>query len=472
MVREVTTRRTNGGEQVPPPTVDDWAAPLLVALGRALDERGVRWMLLRNLERFPANVGHDVDVLVHPRDATRFGSAIEDVVRARGLFLVRTYRGFEHHAFDVAHPDLRGRLLLHVDVQTALRYRGRLLVDGEDLLRHRRNVGDAWAPSPGMEAYALVLHAALHKGELKPAYADRLSEIGASDPDALREVATGRLGVDLARRVSEVRSEPQLLALRGELGRALDRHYPRNRWRRAWFPVASGLTMTKLRLRPRGLFVVFLGPDGSGKSTTTDLLTGMLAGRSSVLPVHRVYLGSGTPLLPTRKLMRRLHGKTGPNPPPVRLRDVRPRRLRGALHVMADEILRYWVEVRPRLAPHGIVLADRYAYDVLRVNNHTIRRPWFRRLAVAIIPHPHLTFYLEGDPAVIAERKKELTLEETIRQQAAYRELAALVPNFRPLDLTVRDEEALRRVARAILVAYAGRNGGMVPGGESAADHS
>jgi hypothetical protein len=96
------------------------------------------------------------------------------------------------------------------------------------------------------------------------------------------------------------------------------------------------------------------------------------------------------------------------------------------------------------------------------VNNPTIRRPWFRRLATAIIPDPHVTFFLEGDPAVIAERKNELTLEETIRQQRAYRELADLVPSFRPLDLTVRDDAALRRVALEILEAYSARNGGLL----------
>ena len=190
----------------------------------------------------------------------------------------------------------------------------------------------------------------------------------------------------------------------------------------------------------------------SEKSSTTDLLATMLGTQSKVLPVHRVYLGSGTPLLPTRKLMRRVHARTGRRAKNrEHVRDVRPRRLRGALHVMADEIVRYWLQVWPRLSPHGIVLADRYAYDVLRVNNATVRRRWFRRFATAIIPSPDIAFILEGLPAVIAARKGELTLAETIRQQEAYRELAGLVPGFR----------TLRRVALQILDAFAVRNGGV-----------
>jgi thymidylate kinase len=210
------------------------------------------------------------------------------------------------------------------------------------------------------------------------------------------------------------------------------------------------------------VFVVFLGPDGAGKSTTTDMLKNMLTDPSSVVPVHRVYLGSGTPLLPTRKLSRKIH-KSRRRDREGQLRDVRPRRLRGALHVMADEIVRYWLEVRPRLSPNGIVVADRYAYDVLRINNPVVRSRWFRRIATTIIPTPDITFFLEGDPNVIAERKKELTVAETIRQQEAYRELAELIPTFRSVDLTVRDDPALRRVARQILDVFAARNDGEVP---------
>jgi thymidylate kinase len=211
------------------------------------------------------------------------------------------------------------------------------------------------------------------------------------------------------------------------------------------------------------LFVAFLGPDGSGKSTLTELMLRRLGGHGAVLPVRQVYMGSGQPLLPTRKLVRRLHGKTGPNAKPPSLRGVTHRRLRGPLHVLTDEILRYWVQVRPRLAPHGIVLVDRYAYDILRVNNPTVQRPWFRRMTMAIVPRPHLTFLLEGDPEVVAARKRELTVEETVRQQAAYRSLEGLVRGFRRLDLTTRDDPALTAIAREILGVYARRNRGLVP---------
>ena len=448
----------------------DWVASFLAALFTALDGAGLRWVVLRNHQDLPDRAGHDVDLLVHPADAPRVDPLVRAVVTRQGLALLRAYAGIEHETFDVAAGDLSGRLLLHVDVQTAARYRGRLLVDGGDLLAHTRAVPARGGvplrlPEPAMEAYALLLHAALHKGALKAKYAARVAELGDADPGGLERLASERLGAAVGARLAAVRGEAELLALRPDLRRALRRRYPANPARQAWFRMRSGVRQTRLRLWPRGVFAVFLGPDGSGKSSLTDLLVERLSGHEDVLKVHRVYMGSGQPLLPSRKLTRRLHGKTGPKAAstPITVRDVSPRRLRGPLHVMADEVLRYWVHVRPRLAPHGVVLTDRYAYDVLRVNNPTLQKPWFRRLAVAVIPSPQLTFFLEGDPEVIAARKRELTVAETTRQLHAYRKLAGVVPNFRPVVLTVRDDRELRGVAREVLGAYARRNRGLVP---------
>jgi hypothetical protein len=448
----------------------DWVAPFLAALFTALDRAGLRWVVLRNHQDLPDRAGHDVDVIVHPADAARVDPLVREVTTRLGVALLRAYAGIEHETFDVAAGDLRGRLLLHVDFQTAVRYRGRLLVDAADLLAHSRVAPTRGGvplrvPEPAMEAYALLLHAALHKGALKAKYADRLAELRDADAEGLEGLASGRLGRATGARLAAVRDEAGLLALRPGLRRALRRRYPANPARQAWFRVRSGIRQTRLRLWPRGVFAVFLGPDGCGKSSLTDMLVERLGGHADVLKVHRVYMGSGQPLLPTRKVTRRLHGKTGPKAAskPVTVRDVSPRRLRGPLHVMTDEILRYWVHVKPRLAPHGVVLVDRYAYDVLRVNNRTVQKPWFRRVAVAIIPSPQLTVFLEGDPEVITARKHELTVAETTRQLRAYRELSGVVPNFRSVELTVRDDWELRGVAREVLGAYARRNRGLVP---------
>ena len=94
-----------------------------------------------------------------------------------------------------------------------------------------------------------------------------------------------------------------LLELGAELRRALRRRYPANPIRQARFRIHRTTRQLRLRLRPRGVFAAFLGPDGSGKSSLTDLLVERLGGHADVLEVRRVYLGSGQPLLRVARIL-------------------------------------------------------------------------------------------------------------------------------------------------------------------------
>ena len=170
-----------------------------IRLFTALDGAGLRWVVPRNHQDLPDRAGHDVDVIIRPADASRIDPLIRELVRRQELALLRAYAGIEHETFDVAAGDLSGRLLLHVDFQTAVCYRARLLVDATDLLAHVPAVPERGGvplpvPEPAMEAYALLLHAALHKGALKAKYADRLAELRDADPGGLERLASERLG--------------------------------------------------------------------------------------------------------------------------------------------------------------------------------------------------------------------------------------------------------------------------------------
>jgi hypothetical protein len=202
------TDRLASERRLEPSTPSEWVARFLLALVGELDAASTRWLILRNHQDLPERVGHDVDLIVHPGDVATVEPLLRALVRREGLALLRAYAGIEHETFDVAAADLGGRLLLHVDVQTAARYRGRLLVDADDLLRQRRRVDRLWVPTPAMEAYALLLHAALHKHQLKPRYVQRLTELRLADPDGLEARGGPRRGPARGRRRAAGRGWP------------------------------------------------------------------------------------------------------------------------------------------------------------------------------------------------------------------------------------------------------------------------
>lgn len=163
--------------------------------------------------------------------------------------------------------------------------------------------------------------------------------------------------------------------------------------------------------RARGRFVVVAGPDGTGKSTVVDAL------------------GDGVLTGPILRMHHRPHvlGRT-PNDAAVVTEPHReasyPRWLSRIklLYLFADHVLGWFLRMRPWLRRGGDVLLERGWWD-LTVDPRRYRLrddPWLAQLLGRLLPRPDVTIVLGGDPATIAARKGELSVQETARQLAAW----------------------------------------------------
>jgi thymidylate kinase len=210
-------------------------------------------------------------------------------------------------------------------------------------------------------------------------------------------------------------------------------------------------------IKPIGLFLVILGPDGVGKST----LLGRLAESLEQAAFNRVRLFHWRPnvIAPQKE--------TGiPSTDP---HDEPPRGVLGSILALLGILLDYWLGyvfvLRPFLVRSGLVIFDRYFQDLL-IDPLRYRyggSMWLAKFIGRLVPPPDLPFLvLDAEDEVILSRKREVPPEELRRQREGYQQFtlnakrATLVKTDRGIERTV--EEATRFIVEYLTQRFERRN--------------
>jgi thymidylate kinase len=420
------------------PDISD-TAKFLRALFLLLDEHAVRYCVLHSWESLGFEILSDLDLAIHPADRSKL-PAVFRRLQDSGYLLMQSLNYSVNSYYFVfcwfEGPSLR---CLPLDCIFEHWRSGLSVLSVEEVIAHRERSGDTWIPSrPHQFAYLLAKRT--WKGKSSAAQTQQLKElvesIGRSQAESIagemflgkwnQRLVAAYLTDSLPSVLESARHQPWITAV--------IRH-PLRFGRYAW---DQARRLVRRWLRPTGLLIAVLGPDGSGKDTVID---GMTQEVERGFRRTAVYHWRPNIILPRK-----------PAPP---VTDPHANPPRGALlssFFLIGFVLDYWIgyalRIRPYLTRGTLVIFDRYFYDVI-VDPKRARfggPAWLPKLLARLVPAPDLTLLLDADEQLMFARKGELSVTELQRQRHAYR---ALQVGIAARTIVRTDQEIEKTIAEA-----------------------
>ena len=389
--------------------------PVLRALFAGLEQRGVRWTLLRLPSNLAAPTG-DVDLLVAPSDAGQ----LRDLASELGLVALPGWGSPPELIFVGYDRPTDQWLVLEVSTQVSFRTpRSWHLPGATDQVLQRRQLEDGIrVPEQADYFWLLLLHCLLDKRDVSQRHRGRLRSLAAAASESpLAESLCRAAGSQFAASdfVDAAASDDDraLIELGGRLARQLRRRRPvRGRLRGLGNGVVGVVRKPLLLRRRRGVSLALLGPDGVGKSTAAAALQEYLP-----FDLRIVYLG-----------LWKMPDK--------------PRGRAAAALEVATRPLRIWLryltaqyhQLRGR-----VVVFDRYPYEAHLPASPplvTAKRIYFWILAHTV-PRPGAVVVLDVPGEVAYGRKQESLPEQLEAERRVYRELTRHVPFVELIDASV-----------------------------------
>ncbi|HVL23782.1 MAG TPA: hypothetical protein VM450_06835 [Thermomicrobiales bacterium] len=416
-----------------------------------MSDAGIDYCILHGYQRFDDGIDSDVDCIV---GAQHLPEGLVLAVQSAGL---RVVQHLQHestaHYFVITDDGRNGpSRFLKLDVSSDYRRDGRVFYSGDEMLADRQPFEDYWVPQPAQEfGYYLVKKTA--KGSISDDQARRLSELHAADPagcDAAIDRFWSREYAALLKAAARTGSWESVRTLLPQFRQDLLRttgSESSSRPFRYW--LADVARRCRRIAQPTGLHVVFLGPDGAGKSTVIEQVEQALAPAFRRTTIQHLAPGvlrrrtsSGPVVDPHQKPARSL-----------------PQSLMKGAYWLVDYALGYHLKVRPNLVRSTLVLFDRYLPDVL-VDPRRYRYggpAWLVSLVWRVVPKPDLVILLDAPTEVLQARKREVPPEETARQREAYRALVTRLPNGHIVDANQPIEQVVSDVNEIIVCHLAAR---------------
>jgi glycosyltransferase involved in cell wall biosynthesis/thymidylate kinase len=420
----------------------------------AMEAISVRYAMIHHADDLEGQLQSDIDLVLdrHPAEV------LDPILRGlRGLQLIqRLHYEIPYGYYYVLNVAADRPCFLHLDVVFDPWGCNHYLYTSEELLQGRRQLAGIWTTAPEKEATYLLIKKAI-KGDMDSETHALIRRRVAQAPESSHKEMLrwfGTAGTAAAQKMVSAEATgdwPTVLAdLRDSLRRALYRRG--GLWGMRRHALEAHRRLIRM-LHPAGLFVVLIGPDGSGKSTLVERTLSVL--QRGFRKTWRFHWRPG--LLPklsaSRPSMSAPSRTSVDGTPPASHSYGHFVSLIRYLYYLADFVIGYWTIIYPKKIRTTLILGERWYYDVI-VNpaRYGFRVPErLLRLGLSLIPAPDLTLLLEADPAAIHARKPELTVCQLENQLRAMHAILPEQPNGLSISTSGNVSDSVHAMARALL---------------------
>lgn len=429
------------------------------ALAAEWERQGLETGVLHGLERYPAEVGRDLDVCIR-EDQTELAIRLtRDLLEAEGWKVVALSRPWAHWVFAFRNlaTEPEG---LEIDFLPMMQTGVLRLLDGPSPHRTRKGPFciDSWGGVVKrilMQLYAgnrdrfrrcpeeLTIQA-----DEQSAIADMLPKFFASGAPRLEAALKRENPVELEEIIRQTRLKTQIRSLVTGQGRLRHAVFCLHRW--------VGLNLRPRRVAP---LIAVVGPDGVGKSTTLRSLEECFV-RLNVFParIQRHWRpGLFPPLHEAWKPSSWMRRRKDEGPAQDPRRTAGKLRLVRSWYYFLDFWLGHWLldaRASVRLNP---VIYDRHAVDMtIDPVRYGLSAP-FPKILQRLIPRPDLVIALVDHPENIRARKQELSIGEIQDQLSRIEHLHSEGHIDRMLSVQATPEETAATLLRELLNHFCSR---------------
>jgi thymidylate kinase len=395
------------------------------------DSHNIRYGVLRNYESLPDDLNSgDLDILIDAKSLKLNRKIITLLAEKLDLVIYHDYTdGRLFQFFLYKKIDNSNVFFLKLDFFIQSELHGCCYISNEEFLSGIRPYKNFYIIDNYDAVLDKLVYLFLLSAKIPEKYLDNCKKIVAEDNGLFKSRLNNILGEEITleflRLVSgEIESGIKTKAKFLVLARLFFKNLNRNL---VYFPKYLFYSF-KNRIIPLGNMYTFSGPDGSGKTTVIDLVSGymnkayrfeksnLFHHRPSFLPRIAQILNKGGLIDEVDENYSEPHrgtpsGKVGSL---IRLLDY-----------ILDYNLGYLFKIRKVLCRREPIIFDRYYYDVIadcERTNISLSQQFLTKL-MFFVPKPSKSFFISVVPETVFQRKQELTLNSIIKLNGRYKNL-------------------------------------------------